>query len=102
MSTTTTAPAPVASTTLSVEIAALDGIKQSLASGDPAEALRELDAYRATFPGGKLSTEAGALRIEALVRSGRRDEARAELARFKADHPESPLLNALGPMVGAK
>jgi hypothetical protein len=39
--------------------------------------------------------EAQALRIEALARSGHRAEARARLAAFRAEHPDSPLLDAL-------
>jgi hypothetical protein len=86
--------------TLSAEISAIDQAKRALASGEAGEALRQVDAYRSVFPKGILSAEASALRVEALVRAGRRDEARAELARLRAGHPDSPLLENLGPIVG--
>jgi hypothetical protein len=86
--------------TLSAEISAIDQAKRALASGEAGEALRQVDAYRSVFPKGILSAEASALRVEALVRAGRRDEARAELARLRAGHPDSPLLENLGQFVG--
>jgi hypothetical protein len=97
------APAPAPSSpasTLSAEIAALDRAKRALGGGDTAEAIRQIDAYRAAFHGGILAAEASALRVQALARAGRRDDARAELARLRAGHPESPLLESLGPLVG--
>ncbi len=94
-------PGPSSSaSTLSAEIAALDEAKRALGGGDAAEAIRQVDAYRAAFHGGILAAEASALRVQALARAGKRDEARAELARLRAGHPESPLLESLGPLVG--
>jgi hypothetical protein len=93
-------PAPVATSRLSVEIAIIDAAKRALAGGDAAEALRQLDAYRAAFPAGTLAAEATALRIEAMVRAGRRQEARALLDELKLNHPDSPLLDRLAPIVG--
>jgi hypothetical protein len=75
-------------------------MKRALAASDAAETLRLIDAYRAAFPTGTLAAEATALRVEALARAGRRDEARAELARLRVAHPESPLLENLGQIVG--
>jgi hypothetical protein len=98
---TAKAPGPSSpASTLSAEIAALDQAKRALGGGDAAEAIRQIDAYRAAFHGGILAAEASGVRIQALVRAGRRDEARAELARLRAGHPESPLLESLGPLVG--
>jgi len=85
---------------LAAEITAIDQMKSALAGGNAADALRRVDAYRAAFPTGTLAAEATALRVEALARAGRRDEARAELARLRAGHPESPLLENLGQIVG--
>jgi hypothetical protein len=93
-------PSPARPSTLAAEIASLDGAKQALAHADPAEALRQLDAYRSAFPSGRLAAEAMALRVEALVRAGRRDDARAELARLRAASPDSPLLENLTSVVG--
>jgi TolA-binding protein len=86
--------------TLSSEIAAIDQAKRALASGDPAAALRRVDDYDAAFPRGTLAAEATALRIEALARTGRLGDARAELARLRATHPHSPLLENLARLVG--
>jgi TolA-binding protein len=86
--------------TLSSEIGAIDYAKRALASGNAGEALRRIDAYRAAFPGGVLAAEATALRVEALVRAGRLDEARAELARLRVSYPHSPLLENLSDAVG--
>jgi hypothetical protein len=91
---------PARPSTLAAEIASLDGAKQALAHADPAEALRQLDAYRSAFPSGRLAAEAMALRVEALVRAGRRDDARVELARLRAASPDSPLLENLTSVVG--
>ncbi len=85
---------------LSAEIEAIDQMKAALASGDAAEALRLSDAYRSVYPAGRLAAEASALRVQALARAGRREEASAELARLKAEHPDSPLLDILGRTLG--
>jgi hypothetical protein len=106
-----TPPAPLAPATaaaalatptshLALEIVAIDGAKRTLAAGDAAAVLAKMDAYDAAFPQGMLAAEANALRIEALVRLGRRDDARAELGRFRAKHPGSPLLESLTRVVG--
>jgi hypothetical protein len=88
------------SSRLSEEIAILDQAKLALKKGDPAEALRQLDAYRRAFNNGTMDDAATALRVEALVRSGRREEARAELSALQASHPGSPLLDNLRRMIG--
>ena len=94
-------PAPYTPTsTLSSEIAAIDQAKRALANGNASEALRQVDAYRAAFPWGMLAAEATALRVEALAHAGRQDEARAELVRLQATHPDSPLLENLAQVVG--
>ncbi len=92
--------APPSASTLASEISSIDGAKRALASGDATEALRRVDAYDVSFPRGTLAAEATALRIEALAHSGRLVDARAELARFRASHPSSPLLENLAPLVG--
>ena len=55
----------------------------------------ERHAHSRIVPG-SLAAEATAVRVEALVRAGRRAEARDELARLRAAHPDSPLLENLG------
>jgi hypothetical protein len=85
---------------LAGEISALDDAKKALAAGAPSSTLQKLDAYDLAFPGGTLAVEARALRIEALARSGRLDDARDAFVRFKADNPEHPLLEGLARAVG--
>jgi hypothetical protein len=95
----TPATPPAPSSTLASEIAAIDHAKRALASGSAGEALRRVDAYRAAFPSGTLAAEEAAIRVEALARVGRHDEALAELARLRASHPDSPLLENLTQIV---
>jgi tetratricopeptide (TPR) repeat protein len=57
---------------------------------DPASALAALDDYRARFPSGALAPEAAMLRAEALLQTGRKGEALAELDRLSlAEMPNS-------------
>lgn len=97
----TVAPAPASPMShLALEIAAIDGAKRTLAGGDATSVLERMNAYDTAFPQGMLAAEANALRIEALVRLGRREDAKAELARFRTRHPGSPLLESLTRVVG--
>src|SRR5690606_11633822 len=66
--------------TLTDEIAALDRARRAR-EGEPEVALAELAAYRARFPGGALTPEADALRVEALARAGRLAEAKEAAER---------------------
>jgi hypothetical protein len=96
----TASPVSTPNSTLSSEIAAIDHAKRALAYGNAGEALRRVDVYDAAFPNGTLAAEATALRVEALARAGRLDESRAALARLRANHPDSPLLENLARIVG--
>jgi hypothetical protein len=75
---------------ISQEIAALDEARAALRSGRAAESLAALDRYGAAYPKGSLRVEATALRIEALLRSGRRDRAEALADAFLVHNPKSP------------
>lgn len=76
---------------ISREISALDDARDAVRGGRAAEALTMLDRYDATFGhGGSLRVEATALRIEALLRSGRRSSATSLAEAFLARHPKSP------------
>ncbi len=85
---------------LALVIAAIDDAKATLATGRAEDVLRKLDTYETAFPHGMLGAEAKALRIEALARAGRDEEARAQLVRFRAEHAGSPLLEGLVRVVG--
>jgi hypothetical protein len=83
--------APLDTTPLSVEIALVQQAARAIAGGETSIALGLLDAYQRQCPHGVLVEEAGALRVEALARSGRKAEARA-LARELLDaHPHGVL-----------
>jgi hypothetical protein len=80
-----------ASAMLSEELGALDRARLSLANGDSRRALEELDGYDRRFPGGRLQLEAEVLRIDALAKIGRKDEARRHADAFLRRHPNSVL-----------
>lgn len=71
---------------LSEEVAALDKARKAM-DEDPEAALAELDKVQ----GGVLAQEAQVLKIEALARAGKKDQAKAAAGAFLAKHPNSPL-----------
>lgn len=77
-------------TSLGDEVAALDQARKQM-QDDPEAALAALEDYDEGFKGGVLAQEAELLRIEALSRAGKKDQARAAATTFLARHPESPL-----------
>src|ERR1019366_8623118 len=81
----------VAAPALSVEIALVQQAARALASGDAAVALSLLDTYDRQCPHGALADEAGALRVQALARSGRAPEARALAQTLLDAHPHGVL-----------
>jgi hypothetical protein len=76
---------PVAS--LRAELNVLDRAQRALKNGDGEAALRELD--NAKTSDGPLRAERQAARILALCSAGRASEARAAIARFFEDYPDS-------------
>ena len=84
-STVPTAPG----STLLAEVASIDRARSTLAGGRAAEALAKVEAYFAEFPSGALGQEAALLRIEALVKLGRRAEAEPLGRAFLDAHPTS-------------
>jgi hypothetical protein len=95
------APAPVrvsalsASSALNAELAALDTVRTTLANKDAAGALSFLDAYFRTYPHGRLRLEAEVLRVDAMVKAGRTDEAKGYAQDFLKRHPNSVLASRL-------
>jgi hypothetical protein len=81
--------APVAVSTLSAEVAALEQAHAALAVHDAEGALLALDRYHAKFPAGRLASEETVLRIQALLARGDGDAADALANRFFAAHPDS-------------
>jgi RNA polymerase sigma-70 factor (ECF subfamily) len=73
------------------ELAQLDVARARLASGRADQALGLLDAYERSAPRGALRLEAEVLRIDALSRSGRMQQAQARARVFLARYPNSVL-----------
>ena len=84
------AGASASSDALSREIARIEAARAALGSNEPTQTLRLLDSYDRDFPHGAFSVEVSVLRVEALARAGRTDEARRLGARFLAEHHEGP------------
>lgn len=82
------AGASAPSDALDREIARVEAARAALASSETARTLRLLDSYDRDFPRGAFSVEVSVLRIEALARAGRVDEARRLGSRFLAEHHE--------------
>ncbi len=80
----------IPASTLRDEIARLDGVLSAVAAADDPRAVRLADDYERRFPRGTFVQEAEILRIEALVREGKRDAASSAADRFLAAYPSSP------------
>jgi hypothetical protein len=86
------ASAPRASSgDLEREQALIDVARAGLARGHPDAALDAISRHEASYPHGQLAEERDGLRIVALLRSGRRDEARMRARTFHATYPKSAL-----------
>jgi hypothetical protein len=99
------APAPSASATrgdesLADERRVLEEALRALAEGRSGAALEAVGRHERDFPRGRLAEEREGLRIRALARAGRLDEARARAARFRERFPRSILLPAIESSVG--
>jgi len=74
---------------LSAERILLDEARAALAQGDPARALDRLERHRRTFAVPLLAEERDAMWVQALVKAGRYDEARARASAFRRRSPDS-------------
>lgn len=83
-------PAPSGSVGLERELELLDDARNSLASGNAAQALALLDRHQA-LRGKSLNAEATLLRIQALASAGRGEAAAALASSFIASNPNSLL-----------
>ena len=83
------APPPPKAPKLTDEVAELDRAKRALRDGRSAEALAALKRYRKKFSNGVMTAEATVMRIEALLKRGDRERARAVGRQFLAKHPNS-------------
>jgi hypothetical protein len=85
-------PAPSAASQLGAERTLLDGARAALVQGDAAGALALLERHRRSFPSAILGEERDAMQVEALVKAGRYDEARARAEAFRKRAPDSLFL----------
>ncbi|MBK7535157.1 MAG: hypothetical protein IPI49_07220 [Myxococcales bacterium] len=76
---------------LAAEVALLDRARAHLASGAFTAAADALSEHARTFDDGVLTAEAEVLRIDVLVQTKQRDQARARAAAFLLRYPSSPL-----------
>ena len=83
------------------QIALLDAARAAVASGSAGRALELVRQYQAKYPTGSFRPEATALKIEALVKSGRLEEAKSLAQRFVAEHRGTPLADRVSRLIGA-
>lgn len=88
---TAVARRPSSGAALQQELARLDAVRSSLASGRAEQALALLDTYAREAPRGALRLEAEVLRIDALSRTGRVEQARTRARAFLSRYPTSVL-----------
>jgi TolA-binding protein len=88
------------SDSLSRELTLIDGARAALLRGEPASALRTLQAYRSQFPKGALRAEATVQRVEALIATGDRDAATTIGESFLKRYPESPYSRRIASLLG--
>lgn len=72
------------------EAALLTEAHEALLHGSAARALALASEHRRAYPSGALAQEREVIAVEALVRLGRRDEARRRAEAFHASYPGSP------------
>ena len=78
---------------LDQELASMQRARAALGRGDASVALAELDQFGRGPGWRQLAVEARLLRIEALARAGRADEARNLARRFVEQNPNNPLVD---------
>jgi hypothetical protein len=76
---------------LAEQVALVDAARAALASGRAEHALGIVHEYQATYPRGAFRPEVAAIKIEALLKLGRKAEARASAERFAAAYGPGPL-----------
>jgi hypothetical protein len=84
---------------ISEQIALVDAASAAVSAGAGARALSVLREYQSKYPSGSFRPEVSALRIEALVLVGRRDEARALAERFVTQN-KGPLADRVARVAG--
>ena len=75
----------------------LDIARTAVTRKDGAAALDALNQHASRFPKGRLAEEREALRVQALLLLGRKDEARESAETFRDEHPDSLMLPGVAP-----
>jgi hypothetical protein len=83
--------------TLRRERQLLDIARTAVARKDGTAALDAVGRHARDFPRGRLTEEREALRVQALLLLGRKDEARERAEDFQSEHPESLMLPGIAP-----
>jgi TolA-binding protein len=86
---------------LANQIALVDAARGALAGGDSARALASVRDYQSGYPNGSFKPEVAAIKIEALLKLGRKTEARALAERFSANYGAGPLADRVTRLLGA-
>jgi hypothetical protein len=87
------------SSAISEQIALVDAASAAVSAGAGARALAVVREYQSKYPTGSFHPEISALRIEALVLVGRREEARASAERFVTQY-KGPLAERVARVAG--
>lgn len=85
---------------LASENALVSRAQAALARGRVGEALAAIAEHQRSYPRGQFVEEREALAVQALVRAGNLDAARARAERFRARYPRSMLRRAVDSAVG--
>jgi hypothetical protein len=92
---------PTTQSELARERAIIDVVRAAIARGHADSALEAVARHEKEFPEGRLREEREGLRILALVRAGRMDQAKGAALRFKQAYPNSLLWPAIDGALGA-
>jgi hypothetical protein len=87
------------SSAISEQIALVDAASAAVSAGAGERALAVLREYQSKYPAGSFRPEVGALRIEALILVGRREEARSLAERFVTQY-KGPLAERVARVAG--
>lgn len=94
------ASAEVRDESLAVEVKLVQRAQDALRGSRPAEALALCNDHAKRFPDGVVTQECEVIAVEALVKTGRKDEARRRADRFKARFPGSASIRRLDVLLG--
>jgi hypothetical protein len=93
-------PAEVRDEGPEAEVKLVQRAQDALRGSRPAEALALCNDHAKRFPNGMVTQECEVIAVEALVKTGRKDEARRRADRFKARFPGSASIRRLDVLLG--